>query len=525
MDAKIKEKMPIILGVVVFAVSILVYLTAIPNGFVHDDHFYLEGNELIKDLSNLPRIFFSSSWSVAEGEGVGQYYRPMSHIVYTLVYHAVGLKASAFHLVNVIIHGAASVVVLLTAAFFLNGYQKNTGSEQGGEEAASSLYFAFAVALLFATHPLHTEAVVWIAAVTEMTFALFFLLSFYLYITVPPQGGRVRHGLSLLCFFLAAISKETAATLPPLLVAYDLAIRREPLLPVLPWVRRYAGFVIIGIIYYLLRVTALGKVTPLEMDPNIYGFLINVPIHFVLYLEKMIWPVNLLNYYELHFATSIMEGKSLIALCFTILFFVAVALSYRRNRTIFFLLLWIFLPLIPTFFVALFKKEATFSERYTYIPSFAYLLLIVMVCKAALAREMIPRRVGRPIVVAIFLTITVLYSIGTVERNYAWKSDLTLWQDAVQKPYAGRVSFNNLGNEYARRDQLKKALDAYMKSLKLDPGYAGAHNGIGIVYAKRGFMEDAEWYFRRALVLEPGQPEATGNLNMILDKQNGGRLS
>ena len=174
--------------------------------------------------------------------------------------------------------------------------------------------------------------------------------------------------------------------------------------------------------------------------------------------------------------------------------------------------------------MALFKKEATFSERYTYIPSFAYLLLIVMVCKAALAREMIPRRVGRPIVVAIFLTITVLYSIGTVERNYAWKSDLTLWQDAVQKPYAGRVSFNNLGNEYARRDQLKKALDAYMKSLKLDPGYAGAHNGIGIVYAKRGFMEDAEWYFRRALVLEPGQPEATGNLNMILDKQNGGNL-
>ncbi|MFQ5329027.1 MAG: tetratricopeptide repeat protein [Thermodesulfobacteriota bacterium] len=513
--------MPIILGVVIFVVSVLVYLTAIPNGFVHDDHFYLERNELIKDLTNLPRIFFSSSWSVAEGEGVGQYYRPMSHIVYTLVYHAVGLKASAFHLVNVLLHAAASVVVFLTATFFLNGCRMNVGSEPGGEEVEQSLFFAFAAALLFASHPLHTEAVVWIAAVTEMTFSLFFLLSFYLYITTPTQRGRVRYGLSLLCFFLSAISKETAATLPPLLVAYDLAIRREPLLPVLPWVRRYAGFVVIGIIYYLLRVFALGEVTPLAMDPNIYGFLINVPIHFVLYLEKMIWPVNLLNYYELDFATSILEGKSLIALFFTGIFFAAVAVSYKKSRTVFFLLLWIFLPLIPTFFVALFKKEATFSERYTYIPSFAYLLLVVMACKATLAREMIPKRLGRPIVVVIFLTITIFYSIGTVERNYAWRSDLTLWQDAVQKPYAGRVAFNNLGNEYARRDQLQKALDAYTASLKLDPDYGGAHNGIGIVYAKRGFFDDAEWYFRRALALEPGQPEATGNLEKILGKQNG----
>jgi len=516
--------MPVILGVVIFVVSVLVYLTAIPNGFVHDDHFYLERNELIKDLTNLPRIFFSSSWSVAEGESVGQYYRPMSHIVYTIVYHAVGLKASVYHLVNVLLHAAASVVVLLTALFFLNGYRTKADTEHGEGEAESSLLFAFAVALLFATHPLHSEAVVWIAAVTEMTFALFFLLSFYLYITAPVQGGGMRHGLALLCFFLSAISKETAATLPPLLVIYDLAIRREPILPIFPWVRRYAGFVVIGIIYYLLRISALGEVTPLAMDPDIYGFLINVPIHFVLYLEKMLWPVNLLNYYELDFATSILEGKSLIALFFTILFFTAVAVSYKKSRTIFFLLLWIFLPLIPTFFVALFKKEATFSERYTYIPSFAYLLLVVMACKAALAREIIPKRWGRPIVVALFLAITIFYSIGTVQRNYAWRSDLTLWQDAVQKPYAGRASFNNLGNEYARRDKLKEALDAYMESLKLDPNYGGAHNGIGIVYAKRGFMDDAEWYFRRALALEPGQPEATGNLKKILGKQNGGIL-
>ena len=75
-----------VFGGLVFLVSILVYLTAVPNGFVHDDHFYVERNELIREFSNLPKILFSSSWSVAEGEGVGQYYRPISHFIYTLIY-------------------------------------------------------------------------------------------------------------------------------------------------------------------------------------------------------------------------------------------------------------------------------------------------------------------------------------------------------------------------------------------------------------------------------------------------------
>ncbi|MFQ5586487.1 MAG: hypothetical protein ACE5GF_06675, partial [Thermodesulfobacteriota bacterium] len=462
---KVNDRARLFIPAGIFVLSILVYLTAIPNGFVHDDHFYVEKNELIREFSNLPRILCSSSWSVAEGEGVGQYYRPISHVIYTLIYHTAGLKASAFHLVNILFHAVTSVVVFFTAIFFLSG--PGGVGERGGEKMVIPYLFPLIAGVLFATHPLHTEAVVWIAAVTELSFALFFLLAFYCYVTSRETGGRLRYALSLLFFFLSAISKETAVTLPLLMVAYDLAVKGESLTPLSRWVKRYTGFVVIGVVYYLLRVSALGEVTPLAMDPDIYGFLINVPIHFVLYLKKMLFPTNLLNYYELDFATSLLEGKSIVALFITVLFFLILAVSYKRSRIIFFLLLWIFVPLIPTFFVALFKKEATFSERYTYIPSVAYVILIAMALKAGVARELISRRWAQTISVVIFLVITALYSAGTIKRNYAWRDDLTLWQDAVQKPYAGRASFNNLGNEYARRDMLQKALDAYMESLNL----------------------------------------------------------
>jgi hypothetical protein len=46
--------------------------------------------------------------------------------------------------------------------------------------------------MLFATHPVHTEAITWVAGMPELSFTFFSLLSFYSYI---PSGKAIPDGV------------------------------------------------------------------------------------------------------------------------------------------------------------------------------------------------------------------------------------------------------------------------------------------------------------------------------------------
>ena len=101
------------------------------------------------------------------------------HIVYMLNYHVFGLSPWGFHLVNVLFHSGVTVLVFLIIRRFL--------PEQGGTTPPAYLSPPFIAAMLFASHPIHTEAVTWIAGLPDVAFTFFYLLSFYFYILL--RGG------------------------------------------------------------------------------------------------------------------------------------------------------------------------------------------------------------------------------------------------------------------------------------------------------------------------------------------------
>ena len=207
---------------ILFIISIGVYLNALPNEFVYDDKYQVLENHWIRDAKYIPEIFLTNVWAFVGEENLSNYYRPLMHIIYMINYHIFGFKPWGFHLTNILLHGGVSVLLFLLLSVLINqSHDLNSKfhPEQVGTNSKSKikkskgrtdlvrpksqfskpksqilnlksqiLSAPFIAALLFAAHPIHTEAVTWIGGIPELSFTLFYLLSFYLYIY--PVGDK-----------------------------------------------------------------------------------------------------------------------------------------------------------------------------------------------------------------------------------------------------------------------------------------------------------------------------------------------
>ena len=185
--------------------AITLHWSLLDKGFVSDDLSQVLNNPYLRSPRSLGQIFSSHVWSFRGPEEKSNYYRPMMHLLYMACYGLFGLESAGFHAANLLFHAGCSLLV-----FYL-------GRALGAAWCAGPS--ALLAALLFAVHPVHTEAIAWIAAVTELSYAFFFLLSVYLYV-------RGRPAWSAAVAMLALLSKETALMLLPLLVVYEHWFRK-----------------------------------------------------------------------------------------------------------------------------------------------------------------------------------------------------------------------------------------------------------------------------------------------------------
>ncbi|HYA31272.1 MAG TPA: hypothetical protein VED67_00830, partial [Thermodesulfovibrionales bacterium] len=195
---------------IILLFSFLLYINALVADFVYDDKYQIVDNPWIRDIRNIPIIFSGNVWSFHPVFSTSNYYRPLMHIVYMLNYHVFGLNPWGFHLVNILFHCGASVFVFLVTRKLLKEHRVTT----------SSVYLSppFIAAMLFASHPTHSEVVAWIAGVPDVALTVFYLLSFYFYISFR-DGAKRGYPLSVLSFSVATLFKEPALTLPILLFA------------------------------------------------------------------------------------------------------------------------------------------------------------------------------------------------------------------------------------------------------------------------------------------------------------------
>ncbi len=524
---------------IIIAVSLAVYSNTFGNGFAYDDNYQVLGNPWIKNVRFIPEIFSNNVWGF-RGETTN-YYRPMMYVIYMLTHYLFGIVPWGFHLVSVLLHAGSSVLVFLIARILFREYKS----------PSKYLSIPLMAAVLFAVNPIHTEAVDWVSCVPELSYTLFCLLSFYLYLR---SDNRFTTGyyLSVVAFFMGTLCKEPAITLPGLLIAYDLLLNKKK--PELQFIlKRYALFALAASAYLCIRFYALGGGMN-SMQHGEYGHYGNIFIIFVTYFKKLILPVNLKLFYSFKPVQSLLEASALTYVLLTALVGVFFYLAYKKDKLVFFCLLIIVVPLLPCLYTPAISGSSVQAERYLYLPSAGFCMLVsLMVSRLAGSR-------WRIAAAPVFLALVVLYSAGTVLRNADWKDDYSLWtaelknspgSDVAQNnlcsaagthidlglEYEKRghddlaieeyitatncnppaddacLAYTNLGNVYRRMGMVDKAIEAYEKSLRLNPNNRNVHNDIGVEYVQKGDIEKGLEHFRTAVRLDPTDPTSQENLD------------
>ena len=472
----------------------LPYLNTLRNGFVSDDEFQVLQNPYIRNFHFLAKIFTTQATSHISGWP--NYYRPLMNVGYLLCYKVFGPHPFGFHLVNLVFH------VMVVGAVFI--FTKRMFQNRN---------LALMAAVLFAIHPIHTEAIAWIAAVPDMELSLFYLLTFWFFLAVARPGGRFSYFAQLAMagsFVLALLSKEQAVTLPLLATLYEHFYRadREETRPAQK-LSRYAVLWLLTATYLLFRLRILGK---LGSGINViqltwYQTFVSAIALVGQYLWKVLWPVDLRVFCPFHpsaglFDPAVVGGAVALAACSVLFFFL-----WRRAQSLSFGLLWMLVTLAPVL-NARWMPVVVFAERYLYLPSVGYCWLLgwgfLRLWDRASARGAIWSRA----LATAFSILVALCSFRIVTRNRDWQNNFTLYANTLAACPDAYYIRRDLGETYWQIGDVESAEREWREALKIAPQHSLTLSGLGMVYLKKQQYSEAIEFFKKALEFDSNNFQA-----------------
>jgi protein O-mannosyl-transferase len=479
------------------ALAVLPYLATLRNGFVYDDIDQVLVNPYIRNFHHMREIFTSSVWSfMGDFRGSTNYYRPVMSLGYLFCYRLFGPHALGFHLANLLANvGVVFLVFLVTLRMF------------------RSPAVAMATACIFALHPIHSEAVDWIAAVTELELALFYLLTFWFFLASARTAGKSSAPLQMAMagsFALALLSKEQALTLTVVAGLYEHFFRedRTETTPVQKF-RRYGALWLLAALYLVLRVRYLGGFAP-SLDRPEFGteeLVISALALIGRYFWKLVWPVELCAYYL--FPTDpaalfpwALGGVAALAIC--VLAFVTLR---KSNRQAAFGVVWLLATLGPVLNVR-WMTSNPFAERYLYLASVGFCWMVGwtgITWWNSLSARGSRWRGALPLAAGLIATLSV-YRIVT--RNRDWRDNLTFYTATLAVSPDATYLHNNLGTVYWGQGNIPAAEREWRTALRLAPASEYALHNLGLVANAEKHYREAEALFLRALEIRPNYSDA-----------------
>jgi protein O-mannosyl-transferase len=524
--------------------TFLVYLPALQNDYVYwDDNLYIFENPNIRSLD---AAFFR--WAFF-GFHVSNWH-PLTWISHAVDYALWGLNPPGHHLTSVILHAVnTALVVTLALRLF------EIARERSVQNASSSylhnrtiLIAAAATGLLFGIHPVHVESVAWVSERKDLLCALFFLLCVMAYVKYARgQGSGVRsqesgdsgknraggftaffnkyYLLSIALFILALMSKPMAVTLPIVLLIldwYPLGRIRSFKTLWLAGVEKLPFFVLslASSVLTILAQSAGKSMVSMEFVPLTTRLLVAAQA-LIVYLQKMLLPLNLMPLYTYPKDVSLSSLMYLSALCLGIGVTAACAVLARKQKV--WLSVWCFygVTLIPVLGIIQVGNQPM-ADRYTYLPSLGPFLIAGMgaawVSHKAL-REDRRRFLVRGASVLIALILVVCLSCLTARQTAVWRDSLSLWTYVIEKePGKIPLAYNNRGMVFFKDGKLDQAIADFDMGITLDPLYAKAYYNRGSVYEKMGRLDKAIADYRKTISLDPLYYEAYYYLDQALKK-------
>ena len=417
--------------------------------------------------------------------------RPLANLSLALNYAFGGEAVVGYHAVNLEIHVLAALVLLGVVRRTL---LRPRLRDRFGDVA---LPLAGAVALLWALHPLQTEAVTYISQRTESLMGLWYLLTLYGFIRAveSPAPGRWL-GLSVGACLLGALTKEVIVTAPLLVLLYDRTFVAGTFREA--WRKRRWYYVGLAGSWILLAWLMRGLATRhvgYGLGVTWWTCALTESQAVMRYLRLAIWPHPLVFDYGMGMAA--VSAVTLSCMLLIGLLVAGAGLALWKRPALGFVGAAIFILLAPASSVVPVVMQPV-AEHRMYLPLAGVIVLAVMGLHAALGRWTI----GAVLVVAAVLGFL------TAQRNATYFNEVTLWSDTVSwRPENARAQ-NNLGSALVHAGRLIEAREHFAAMVRLHPDDALAHYNLGNVLRDLGRYEEAMEQCTIALRLKPDFAEA-----------------
>ncbi len=514
-------------AIIIAVVGLICYFNSFFNEFALDDRPIIVENEFVKEgFAGIPKILTSDafeSYMMQQNAGnalTGGRYRPFSIVTFAIEQQILGLpdpivkddskeptgnvlppaaKAKIAsdmhfrHVINVLLY-ILSIIILL---HFLRKIV-----------FPGNIYMPFVAAILFLVHPIHTEVVANVKSRDEILSLMFICLTLLFAFRYRDEQKKPDLWKSLVCFFIAILSKEYGVTLLVMLPLALYIFRKDT---IERSVKAVLPYLIPFVIYVLMRLSAESHsngIAPQDVMniPYLYATtsekIASITSILLKYFELLLFPHPLASDYSynqipyINFANI----RFWISLLFYAGVITAMVVLIRRRSLLGFAIAFylVHLAMIGNVFVNI---GAPMGERLIYHSSFGFVIIVAWLLYQ-LTQRIKPAKVGLGVLFGILFVVFAVATPKTVSRNKDWVNDKTLFLTDINTSPNSVLILGNAGSACVelgdaavdsptKKDYYEKGIAYFNRALKIDPVFPNAFKNRGVCYYQLGDADKA----------------------------------
>ncbi len=516
------------LFLLIILIPLMAYSNTFTSSFVFDDSSLIERTDL-KDLNK-----FLTPGHLKSN-------RFVTDLTFALNYKINGFNVTGYHLINLLVHIINAILLYL----LINYTFKTPRLRQSKLNARMT---ALVVSLLFASHPVQTEAVTYIVQRYTSLSTMFYMLSLCFYIkwrlSSEDDSSSQSHSMKwYLCGLASTIvamkSKEISFTLPVMIIFWEIVFWGRPdgkrLLYLIPFLLTMLIIPLSLINFSKPLFKEIGRASMVTDEISRSEYLLTQFRVMITYLRLILYPANQNADYDYPIYQSLSNLEVLISFIailglFTIAIYLVISSrdGVPEKRLAGFGILWFFITISVE--SSIIPIDDVIFEHRLYLPSAGLFMAIVSGLFITSKRMRIPypffrQRELTEVLTVMLIALSLLFAGLTYARNRVWKDDISLWKDVIQKsPDKGRGYFN-LALAYHKKGDIGKAMEEYKKAIScwqrkvtLDRDYifmAKAYNNLGQLYTDMGRLDSAERWYKNAIRIRPDYPLYHYNLGNV----------
>jgi tetratricopeptide (TPR) repeat protein len=510
-----KRAVPYLLSSLLISVLVVIsYSNTLTFPWHLDDAPNILQNSAIQIKDFAPKSLLKAFFSAAPF--TGQFSRPLSFFTFALNWYSGGNNTTGYHIVNILIHVLASILLFLSIDLLFNCSTKlkQTYSKK------TSRFIALFSSLLWALHPIQTQSITYIVQRMTSMSGLFSIFSIYWFIkqySVSNTSKRLTYLIcSSLCFFCAISSKENPALLPLSFVLIHFAFFYEDHRKYTEIIKyaliTLSVFISVFSIYYLYShnyFESYFSFLPHAGRPfSLYERVLTEPRILLFYISLILYPLpeRFSIDHSIELSTSLFTPWETLPTILLLFIIFVVCLKYLKAAPLicFPILFFLINHVIESSIIPL---ELIFEHR-NYLPSFFLFIPFSVLLHKIIITYQNSNKVILYAVILFLPAILILFGWSTFLRNTRWSSAEILWTDAAKKAPFNARPLSYLGEIYGwekpkSKENLNRAIHYYKSALgKTGPlkNFNDAILGnIGGIYFNYELYDKAKEYYQKAI--------------------------